>query len=310
MIGNDSHLWILCVIIPVMSEISNRIRDYHAAGVSIVEIANQCECSIYLVRKELSGKKKKKTGSKGGATLRPNAARRRVSRGVAGKNTGGVAEKVGKKGKKTKSARNSTLAKKVGKKGKKGKATKPARNSTIAKKEAFLRAYSEDPNVRIACRAAGVTRTTYYRWIEKDKEFTESKNHAGEEAADLMLEICDRRIKDGQKRRITHRGDPVMVPKLDSNDQIITDGDGSKIMVPLIEIEYSDHLLMARLRSLHPELFVERTEAKVDNTHSMDGETRKAIGAMTHAERVARLTELQENAIKVNQAGGNGGGVT
>ena len=39
---------------------------------------------------------------------------------------------------------------------------------------AFLAAFRETGNVRLACEVAGVGRSSHYRWLEKDPEYREA----------------------------------------------------------------------------------------------------------------------------------------
>ena len=41
----------------------------------------------------------------------------------------------------------------------------------VKDKEALIEAFKEMPIVRVACKRAGISRATYYRWRSEDKEF-------------------------------------------------------------------------------------------------------------------------------------------
>jgi hypothetical protein len=54
------------------------------------------------------------------------------------------------------------------------------------KKAAFLAAYRVSGNISTACIAAGIHRSTYYDWTEKDDAFTPAAQQALAEAGDLL----------------------------------------------------------------------------------------------------------------------------
>lgn len=56
------------------------------------------------------------------------------------------------------------------------------------KKRAFLANYERTGNITVACDAAGVGRTTYYRWAEHDDAFTVAARQARDAAADYLEE--------------------------------------------------------------------------------------------------------------------------
>ena len=54
------------------------------------------------------------------------------------------------------------------------------------RKRAFLAAYRQTGNIRASTEAAGVGRTTYYSWCEKDLVFAAAARLAREEFGDLL----------------------------------------------------------------------------------------------------------------------------
>ena len=71
---------------------------------------------------------------------------------------------------------------------------------TASRKHIFLRALRDCFVVRTACEAAGINRTTAYRWREKDPEFRRAWESATEDAVDLVEETVFRRAVDGNDR--------------------------------------------------------------------------------------------------------------
>ncbi len=249
----------------------------------LAKIAQTCECSIYLVRKELGDQGVRKKRTKTGKTGHDSAPGR-------ARNSRGQAKKRVKKGKRAV---------------KKGVAAKEEAKSTavklrIAKKKAFLEALLRIGLVKNACVAVGVSASTVYRWMEEDPEgFGKEVERVN---AIINLDIDDSFIKrgvHGVKSQMFYKGKPVMTPKLNENDEEVKGEDGEPVMVAVFETVYSDTCLLAAAKSRMPDKYADRSKAQVDNTHSMGNETRKAIADMTAPEREARLTELFNNIKKV-----------
>ena len=53
-------------------------------------------------------------------------------------------------------------------------------------KRAFLAAYRQSGNIRASTEAAGVDRTTFYKWTESDLVFAAAARQAKEEFGDLL----------------------------------------------------------------------------------------------------------------------------
>ena len=65
------------------------------------------------------------------------------------------------------------------------------------KKKAFLAAFRELGNVRLACEAADVGRSSHYRWLDQDPEYREAFDLAKEDAADILEAEAKRRAVEG-----------------------------------------------------------------------------------------------------------------
>jgi len=66
------------------------------------------------------------------------------------------------------------------------------------KKEQFLVAFKSSlGNVSDACNGAGIGRTTFYRWKEKDKEFKQAVSDINEEALDFAETALKKLIQEG-----------------------------------------------------------------------------------------------------------------
>ncbi len=105
---------------------------------------------------------------------------------------------------------------------------------------AFLTAFSETGNVRLACEVAKVGRSSHYRWLQEDPEYREAFDLAKECAADLIEAEAYRRAVTGWDEPAGwYKGKPGgMVRK------------------------YSDVLLIFLLKGLRPEKYRERTELR------------------------------------------------
>ncbi|MCH7564042.1 MAG: hypothetical protein IH968_09475 [Gemmatimonadetes bacterium] len=108
------------------------------------------------------------------------------------------------------------------------------------KKKAFLAAFRENGNVRLACEAADVGRSSHYRWLETDPAYREAFGSAKEDAADILEAEAKRRAVDGIEEFVGwYKGEPGGVVR-----------------------KYSDTLLIFLLKGLKPDVFRERLEVR------------------------------------------------
>ena len=108
------------------------------------------------------------------------------------------------------------------------------------KKKAFLAAFRETGNVRLACEAAEVGRSTHYGWLGADPSYQEAFDLAKEDAADILEAEATRRAVEGVKKLTGwYKGKP-----------------GGYVR------EFSDTLLIFLLKGLRPEVYRERVEVR------------------------------------------------
>lgn len=100
-------------------------------------------------------------------------------------------------------------------------------------KERFLEAFGRTANVLAACHAAGIDRSTVYRWKEIDNTFLIKFNLASEDANDRIRAEMFRRGVQGYDKPLTSMGKAVY------------DKDGN----PMMERVYSDMLLSLLAKS-------------------------------------------------------------
>ena len=107
------------------------------------------------------------------------------------------------------------------------------------KKKAFLAAFRATGNVRLACEAAEVGRSTHYRWLA-DAAYEEAFELAKEDAADILEAEATRRAVEGVEEPTGwYKGVP-----------------GGYIR------KYSDTLLIFLLKGLRPEVYRDRMEVR------------------------------------------------
>lgn len=75
--------------------------------------------------------------------------------------------------------------------------------------DVFLLSLSESPNVSEACRVAGIGRRTAYDARERLPEFAAAWDDALDSSVDNLVGECYRRARDGCKREVFYKGDPV-----------------------------------------------------------------------------------------------------
>lgn len=103
----------------------------------------------------------------------------------------------------------------------------------------FLEALSQLANIGYACQVAGINRTTAYNAKERDPDFARAWDEALEDAGDKLEREVWRRAHDGVPRvkLYIHQGAEV---------------------ARVVELEYSDQLLLALLRKVRPAQWVEK----------------------------------------------------
>ena len=113
------------------------------------------------------------------------------------------------------------------------------------KRRAFLAAFRETGNVRLACEVAKVGRSSHYRWLEMHPEYRKAFELAKEEAGDILEAEVFRRAVEGVEKPVGwYKGQP-----------------GGYVR------EYSDTLLIFYLKTLRPEKYRERVEMRGTLAH-------------------------------------------
>lgn len=132
----------------------------------------------------------------------------------------------------------------------------------------FLAAYRESGNVSLSCEAAGVDRTMPYQRAKTDPTFKVDWDAAKEHAADLLVQEARRRARDGVTRLKFWQGDLITIPMLRDGRPVLDDKQ-QPVMVPYVEHEYSDVLLIFLLKGLRPAEY--RDNFKHEHEHSGPG---------------------------------------
>jgi hypothetical protein len=142
----------------------------------------------------------------------------------------------------------------------------------------FLAALAESGNVRLSCEAAGIQRWTAYNLRDADETFAADWESALEESADLLEKEARRRAYEGLRRVKFDRGLPIMVPVVGDDGLVLRDKEGKPELVPYVEHEYSDTLMIFLLKGARPEKYRERADVrhsgKVDVSKLSDAELR------------------------------------
>jgi len=107
-----------------------------------------------------------------------------------------------------------------------------------AKKAAFLAAYRENGNIRLACEAGQIGRSSHYRWMERYPDYVKEFEQAKADAVDVLEAEARRRAVDGWKEPVGwYRGQA-----------------GGTVR------RYSDTLLIFLLKGAAPQKYRERME--------------------------------------------------
>lgn len=141
----------------------------------------------------------------------------------------------------------------------------------------FLVALSTTGNVRAACEATRIDRKTAYNRRDADEDFAAAWADALDEAADLLELEARRRAYEGVRRLKFDRGTLITVPATDVDGNPVLDPETKQpVMVPYVEHEYSDTLIIFLLKGARPEKYRERTDVrhsgKIDVSRLTDAE--------------------------------------
>jgi hypothetical protein len=138
----------------------------------------------------------------------------------------------------------------------------------------FLEAYAKTGNILLSCKAAGIARSTYYNWQEKDEEFSFKAHQAEREFADIVLAEFVQRAVHGYQKPVVSAGKMVYdeVPVLDQWGNQVVDERGIPLFErkPLMERVVSDNLLAMAVKKHFPEY---REKQQIDmNTTQTNGQ--------------------------------------
>jgi hypothetical protein len=81
-------------------------------------------------------------------------------------------------------------------------------NNQARLKKKILEQLAKAPIVELACRKAGVPRSTYYRWLKDDNEFREFSEQAIDHGRDSMNDMAEskliQKVQDGEMRALIY----------------------------------------------------------------------------------------------------------
>lgn len=125
-------------------------------------------------------------------------------------------------------------------------------------RDLFIDALSLGGNVKIACMAAGVSRSTVYLERKNNQDFAASWDGALDEATDILEQEATRRAVHGVEEPVTSGGKLVMI-----DGEVIDPETGEKriIKVPLTVRKYSDTLLIFLLKGARPSKYRDNYKA-------------------------------------------------
>lgn len=151
-------------------------------------------------------------------------------------------------------------------KGKQRGAITPSKDSPFKeiqhpKKRAFLTAYSKTANIIRSCEFAKIDRSTQWHWM-RDPDFAKAFETAKAMGCESLEAEAIRRATEGVQRLKFYEGEPIMVPALDKSGRPITKN-GQQVLVPYVEHEFSDTLLIFLLKGANPSKYREKSDVNV-----------------------------------------------
>jgi len=151
------------------------------------------------------------------------------------------------------------------------------KEENIAAKETFLKTYKTNGTIFHSCRAANVTRETFYKWLEHDEDFSILYHQAEKDFGDIVLGEAVTRAVSGYEKPVISMG------------KIVYQADGT----PLMERVVSDPLLTILLKRHHPEY---REKSQMDMTTNVNVTSNELI-IDTRALTTDQLEKLKTLAI-------------
>lgn len=145
-------------------------------------------------------------------------------------------------------------------------------------KSNFLEAYAATGNILLSCRNAGINRSTFYDWQERDEEFSFKWHQAERDFADLVLAEFVQRAVHGYQKPVISMGRVVYedVPELDQYGNQVIDERGKPVIHhrPMMERVVSDNLLAMAVKKHFPEY---REKQQIDVTQTNISEQVKQL---------------------------------
>jgi len=151
----------------------------------------------------------------------------------------------------------------------------------------FLKAYADRGTIKRAAMIAGVDRTLHYHWL-RDDGYKAAFGEAQRMYREKLEEEADRRAVDGVQRLKFFKGELILVP-CEPGDPLGRclgkTATGDEVWAkPYIEHEYSDNLLMFRLKRLDPR-YKDRIDVKTKHKTTIKLEPAQAPGGLLEAFR-------------------------
>lgn len=151
-------------------------------------------------------------------------------------------------------------------------------------KDPFLAALRTMPVVQYACDAVGIERCTAYRARQSDKDFAEAWEDAMEAGIDRAEQEAFRRGVQGFEEPVIYQGIVSTTALRDAKGEMVRDGNGDLVMVPLTVRKHSDGLLSLVLKGRRKKVYADRTE--------LTGADGGALAMTDETARAARLSQL------------------
>src|SRR5262249_44545576 len=144
-----------------------------------------------------------------------------------------------------------------------------------------LAAFAAIGNIGAAAAAAGIDRSTHYRWKREDSEYAEAFERAVEEAAGVFEDVAVQRATEGLEEPLIYQGE--LVYKRDPLTNEIVPAPVTSEPVPLMIRRRSDTVLLAVLKAWAPTKYRENHHVDATITH-----TGAAALSDAELERIAR----------------------
>jgi hypothetical protein len=152
----------------------------------------------------------------------------------------------------------------------------------------FLFAYQELACLKLAAKQVGIRQRQHNRWLLDSPAYAKEFAIARKVALQNLEAEAIRRAMHGVRKFKFHKGELIKIQAHDDRGRPIFYRDGTPVMIPYVEHQYSDNLLMFLMKGLAPETYR-------DNGTTINVGTNSSTQPVNPEEIRATVAAMQKN---------------